>query len=121
MRTGKYSYRLKQIDYNGRYEYSNAINIEIGEILPAEFSLSQNYPNPFNPVTTINYTVAKEGWLTLKVFNALGEETAVLVNEVKLPGNYEVDFDAARFSSGIYFYQIQAGEFTEVRKMQLIK
>jgi len=89
--------------------------------IPAKYSLSQNYPNPFNPVTKIEYSIPKAGNVTLKVFDVLGREMAVLVNDFKNPGYYFVDFNAADLSSGVYYYKIESGEFTEVRKMTIIK
>jgi hypothetical protein len=85
------------------------------------FSLEQNYPNPFNPSTTITFSIPNEELVTLKVFNALGEEVAELVNETKPAGNYSVSFNASELSSGIYFYKISAGSFVEVKKMILMK
>ena len=88
---------------------------------PDKFSLSQNYPNPFNPVTKINYSIPKQGFVTLKVYDLIGREVRTLVNEVKASGSYSVDFNASELSSGVYFYKIQAGDFTETKKMMLIK
>jgi photosystem II stability/assembly factor-like uncharacterized protein len=85
------------------------------------FLLSQNYPNPFNPVTTISYTLPKASHVRLKIYNVLGEEVASLVDEFKQPGTFSADFDGANFSSGMYFYRLTAGEFTEVKKMMLVK
>ena len=92
-------------------------------ITPDKFSLSQNYPNPFNPSTRINYEMRNAGFVTLKVFDLLGKEVATLVNEKQSAGSYAVDFNSSEFSlpSGIYFYTLNAGEFTETRKMVLIK
>ncbi len=89
---------------------------------PSVFELSQNYPNPFNPVTQIKFALPQNSFVTVKVFNALGEEVARLVNnEFKSAGSYSVTFDGANFSSGIYFYSIEAGQFKETKKMVLIK
>ena len=88
------------------------------------YSLSQNYPNPFNPTTIISYTIAKESFVTLKMYDILGKEVAVLVNNRKTPGNYQVEFDTrdySNLSSGLYFYKIEAGEFTDIKRMMLIK
>lgn len=90
-------------------------------IIPTEFSLSQNYPNPFNPATRISFSISKEEFVSLKVFNSLGQEAAELVSEILTAGNYSVSFDASEFTSGVYFYQIKAGSFTEIKKMMLIK
>ncbi|NOS83686.1 MAG: T9SS type A sorting domain-containing protein [Ignavibacteria bacterium] len=97
--------------------------------IPVGYKLEQNYPNPFNPVTSIKYEIPKTGFVTLKIFNALGMELTALVNETKQQGSYEVSWDASNFSSGVYFYELSArqnagsstGEFTERRKMVLIK
>ena len=97
--------------------------------LPTKFELAQNYPNPFNPTTKIQYAIpaviasgAKQSInVTLKVYDILGNEVAVLVNEQKSPGTYEVNFDASSLTSGVYFYRINAGEFTNIKKMLLIK
>ena len=88
------------------------------------YSLSQNYPNPFNPSTIIHYTIAKESIVIIKLYDMLGKEIATLVNSRKLPGNYQVEFDSRDFSnlsSGLYFYKIQSGEFTDIKKMMLIR
>ncbi len=116
---GKYSYRLKQIDYNGKYNFSNEIEVELLSVL--EFSLYQNYPNPFNPTTTIQYQLPQDAKATLKVYDVLGNEVATLVNEYRVAGRYEIDFDASNLSSGIYFYRIQAGNFIETKKMILLR
>jgi hypothetical protein len=90
-------------------------------IIPKEFKLIQNYPNPFNPVTTIKFDIPTKSKVVLKIYNILGEDVITLVNEEKLAGNYEVNFDASRFSSGVYFYQLNAGEYLETKKMILLK
>ena len=89
--------------------------------IPDKYSLSQNYPNPFNPVTQIKYGIPKQGLVTIKVFDVLGREVSKLVNEVKSPGNYIVDFDGASLSSGVYFYKLESNGFTDVKRMMLIK
>ena len=123
---GKYSYRLKQIDNDGQFEFSKTIEVDIN--LPLEFSLNQNYPNPFNPTTTIKYSIPNvtlsgvEGSrVQLKIYDVLGNEVATLVNENKPAGSYEVNFDAEGLTSGIYFYKLQAGSFVQTKKMILIK
>lgn len=88
---------------------------------PIEFGLSQNYPNPFNPVTVISYQLAVNSRVELKVFDMLGREVAVLVNEQKATGEYQVSFDASSLASGVYFYQLKAGAFVETKSMMLIK
>jgi len=89
--------------------------------IPSEFSLSQNYPNPFNPVTLIKYQVPEASMVSIKVYDVIGREIAVLVNEVKNPGNYQVSFNSANLASGVYFYKMVAGDFSSVRKMNLLK
>ncbi|MFZ1517423.1 MAG: two-component regulator propeller domain-containing protein [Ignavibacteriaceae bacterium] len=121
---GKYRYRLKQIDFDGTFEYSNTIEVEINS--PTKFSLEQNFPNPFNPNTNIQYAISSRQFVTLKVYDVLGKEIATLVNEEKPAGNYEVKFDVAQESfpanaSGVYFYQLKAGEYIETKKMILMK
>jgi len=89
--------------------------------LPKTYSLAQNYPNPFNPVTKINFAIPKQGFVTLRVYDVLGREVSTLVNEVKQVGTYSVDFDASYLSSGVYFYRIESGEFSDIKRMILIK
>jgi hypothetical protein len=94
--------------------------------IPEEFCLFQNYPNPFNPVTTIEYRIPAAGTsrdlsVQLKIYDLLGQEVATLVNEQQSAGSYEVKFDASNLASGIYLYKIQAGEFTSVKKLMLLK
>jgi len=113
------SYRLKQIDYDGSYEYSEVV--EVKNLAPTEFALHQNYPNPFNPVTTIRYSLPVKAQVELIIYNALGESVTQLVNEEKEAGRYEVKFDAAALPSGIYFYKLKAGSFIEIKKMVLMK
>jgi phosphatidylserine/phosphatidylglycerophosphate/cardiolipin synthase-like enzyme len=94
---------------------------EIGDGIPSSFSLSQNYPNPFNPVTEIRFTIHDSRFTTLKVFDILGREIATLVNESMKPGTYSVSWDASQLSSGVYFYRLQSGNFTDVKKMVLMR
>jgi hypothetical protein len=91
------------------------------ENIPFEYNLSQNYPNPFNPSTTINYSVPRQSHVTIKVFDALGKEISTLVNKEKSVGNYSVEFNASRLTSGIYFCRMHAGDFVEIKKLLLIK
>jgi hypothetical protein len=116
---GEYSYRLKQMDYDGTTEYSNIVEVEITQ--PAEYSLSQNYPNPFNPSTTIAYSILKDGLVTLKVYDVLGKEVVTLINEVQSAGTKNIIFDASDLSSGVYYYQLVSGEFTSIKKLILMK
>ena len=88
LESGNYIYRLKQIDFNGTYSYSDEVNVEVE--IPLVYSLEQNYPNPFNPSTTIKYSIQKDGFVKLAVYNLLGEEVTVLVNNEQKAGRYEV-------------------------------
>ncbi len=117
--TGKYLYRLKQLDFNGSYMYSKGVEVEISQ--PKEFSLSQNYPNPFNPATTIEYTIPEDGFVMLKVYNALGQEVTRLVNGNAKAGIHHVTFDASNLTSGVYFYSVQSNNETIVKKMMVLK
>ena len=118
--TGTYKYRLKQIDFDGTFTYSNQIEVEV-DFTPKEFVLYQNYPNPFNPSTTINFSIPKETQVNLSVYNLLGEKVRELKNEIMQPGNYSIEFDASTLASGMYLYRIQAGEFIQTKKMILTK
>lgn len=102
-------------------KYTGTTDVETNSNNTVEFSLSQNYPNPFNPSTVISYQLPNSGMVTLKVYNLLGNELAVLVNEFKSAGNYKVEFNASDYSSGIYFYKLQSGTYIETRKMILMK
>ncbi len=134
-----FRYRLKQIDTDGSYEFSEMIEVEF---IPKNFALYQNYPNPFNPLTKIKYTIPvvivpseeqgkQSRFVTLKVYDVLGNEVATLVNEEKSAGTYELEFSTKGgsvsagtgndLSSGIYFYKLQAGDFIETKKMILMK
>ena len=120
---GKLQYRLKQIDFDGKFEYSETITVESlrATNLPTEFALQQNYPNPFNPTTSIEYSVPSSEYVILKVYDVLGNEVVTLVNEQKSAGHYKVSFNAINLASGLYIYRIQVGEFNSVRKMMFIK
>ena len=117
--SGKYYYRLKQIDFDGSYEYSDVVEVTVN--VPIVFSLKQNYPNPFNPSTIIKYSIPEKSNVTLKVFDILGSEVRTLVDEVKPSGTYELMWNAANLPSGVFFYQIKAGRNIETKKMVLIK
>lgn len=89
--------------------------------IPKEYSLAQNYPNPFNPTTKINYDLPKAGNVTMRVYDITGREVYTLVNQLQQAGSYSVTFNGANFASGIYFYKIQAGNFSQIKRMVLIK
>ncbi len=113
-----YYYRLKQVDFNGAYKYSSTVEAEFG---PSEFTLSQNYPNPFNPTTSISYQLPVNSFVSLKVYDVLGNEVSTLVNEQKAAGEYSAVFNASALGSGVYFYVLKAGNFLQSRKMMLVK
>lgn len=121
LNSGKYNYRLKQIDYNGNFEYHYLIG-EVDIATPKKFNVSQNYPNPFNPVTKIDFELPVDCKVTIKVYDITGREIAVLLNnELKSANYYTVDIDGSRFTSGVYFYRLTAGNFIDTKKMILIK
>lgn len=121
---GRYNYRLKQIDFNGGFNYHN-LNQEVIVGVPAKFSLSQNFPNPFNPSTKISYTLPFDSKVTLKIFDMTGREIASLVDEFKSAGNYAVDFNGSNLSTGVYVYRMSAlgngQNFTSEKRMVLVK
>ncbi|MBS4034300.1 MAG: choice-of-anchor D domain-containing protein [Ignavibacterium sp.] len=126
---GKYAYRLKQIDFNGVFTYSDVIEVEVG--MPVSFVLEQNYPNPFNPSTIIKYSVPIESRVKLSIFNTLGEQIALLINETIPAGYHEYEWNGTtnsgnKVSSGIYFYRIETEgingqKFVNVKKMMMVK
>lgn len=120
LNSGKYNYKLKQVDFNGNFEYFN-LGSEVGIGIPGKFELSQNYPNPFNPSTKINYDIPFDGKVSLKLFDITGKEVATLVNEFQTAGYYTATFNGANLSSGIYYYKLESGKFNEVKKMILLK
>ncbi|NUN10637.1 MAG: T9SS type A sorting domain-containing protein [Ignavibacteriaceae bacterium] len=115
---GKYSYRLKQIDFDGSFTYSNAVETEF---MPSEFSLGQNYPNPFNPETKISFTLPVQENVTIKIFDLTGKEVKTLVNGKMEAGKHSLTLNAEGLSSGVYFYQMTAGSFTSVKKLSVLK
>lgn len=117
---GNYSYRLKQIDFDGSFTYyllSETVNLSS----PVGFELSQNYPNPFNPSTKIKYSVNKSSFVTLKVFDVTGKEIAVLIEKDQDAGEYEFTFNADKLAGGLYLYKLTAGDFSAVKKMIYLK
>ncbi len=104
------------------YENLSIVNIVANSNeISIEFRLSQNYPNPFNPSTTIRFSMPEESFVTIKVFNTLGEDITTLINENIIAGNYEVEFYVTALPSGIFFYRLQAGSFVETKKMILLR
>lgn len=126
--SGTYYYRLKQIDTNGGFEITDTISATLitsslieDEISQIEFSLSQNFPNPFNPSTVISFQLSAASKVNLKVFDVLGNEIAVILNEEKNTGRYDVVFNSSNLTSGIYYYQLSAGNLVQTKKMILLK
>ncbi|MEW5799904.1 MAG: LamG-like jellyroll fold domain-containing protein [Bacteroidota bacterium] len=120
-KAGKYLYRLKQIDRDGKFSYSQEVEVTVGSV-PKVFALEQNYPNPFNPTTTIGFTLQVSGLTTLKIYDAIGREVATLVNENLEAGVYhQKTFDAGNLSSGIYFARLQANGKQMMKKMLVMK
>ena len=117
--SGNYTYRLKQIDFDGSYKYSSEAAADV--IAVNSYTLAQNYPNPFNPSTTINYTLPSDQFISIRIYNVLGAEVASLVNERQGQGRHTVHFDASRLHSGIYYYTMTAGNYRETKKMMLLK
>ncbi len=124
---GKVYYRLKQVDYDGSYNYSQII--EVDGVTVSTIQLEQNYPNPFNPATTIKYQLGNDSFVNLKVFNALGEEVAELVNKFQKAGNHQLTFNAESLPSGMYVYKLTSGnpstgsgqDYVESKKMLMLK
>jgi hypothetical protein len=115
----KYSYRLKQIDFDGTFEYSDEVEVIVVSL--DNYSLVNNYPNPFNPSTKIGYYLKDRTDVKVSIMNSLGEEIAILTNEIQEQGFHELEFNAADLSSGIYFYSLQTRNYTETKKMILMK
>ncbi len=116
---GIYTYRLKQVDFDGRFSFSDEVEIQV--LAPTKFELVQNFPNPFNPSTNISFSLAQAGNVRLAVYNSLGQEVSTLINEFKESGSYQVTFDAVNLSSGVYFYKLEAPNFVQIKKMMLSK
>jgi hypothetical protein len=116
---GTYSYRLKQIDNDGSYEFSKTIEVNLGS--PIKFELSQNYPNPFNPSTTISFNLAESGRVILKIYNLMGEEITTLVEGFREAGIHSFSFNAEGYPSGMYLYRLSTNGFTETKKMLFMK
>ena len=120
--TGNYKYRLKQIDNDGRFEYSDEVEVNVTKAA-ADFALQQNYPNPFNPSTLINYTLPQEGHVVLKLYDILGKEVATLVDKQQSAGthSFRLSSDGFNLAAGVYVYELQSGSFTDTKKMLLLK
>lgn len=118
--TGNVSYRLKQIDFDGSFEYSNTTSVQVN-FSPDETSLYQNYPNPFNPATEIRYQIHSPGFVTLRVYDLLGNEIKTLVNTYQNAGRHTVTFNAEGIASGTYFYTLQTAEYKKTMKLLITK
>ncbi len=122
--SGSVEYRLKQIDNDGSYKYSNVVTVNL---VLTKYTLYQNYPNPFNPTATIKYDLPKQSKVELKVYNIMGQEVATLVSKEQQAGSYSVQFNTQQttnnkqLSSGVYIYRLQAGNYTSVKKFVLLK
>jgi hypothetical protein len=116
---GKVQYRLKQLDTDGKYEYSSAVGINIAT--PANFLLAPNFPNPFNPSTKISYCLPIDGFVRLKVYDVLGREVSSIVNEIEKAGSYSVTFDGSRLASGVYICRMSSGNYNSSIKMIIMK
>ena len=116
---GKYHYRLKQIDRDGAFRYSQEAEVPIE--VPKVMGLGQNYPNPLNPLTMIQFNIPTRSHVTLTVFNTLGQGVAELVSGEKDAGSYNVTFDARGLASGVYLYRLQAGSIVQTRKLVVVK
>lgn len=112
------NYRLKQIDFNGIFSYSNEVNVNL---IPGQFIMLQNYPNPFNPKTIIRYQLPKESKVLLKVFDILGKEVEVLIDEVQDAGYKQIEYNGTSLASGLYIYKLITEEYVASRKMMILK
>jgi hypothetical protein len=119
--SGGFSFAGGKPSYNIAKYCVTTVDVNEDESYPEEFSLLQNYPNPFNPVTSIEYRVGSRETVTLKIYDVLGKEVAVLINEEIPAGEYNIKFNAGNLSSGVYFYQLKAGRYLESKKMMLLK
>ncbi len=116
---GHVYYRIKQLDLNGTFKYSKVVEAAVSK--PVSFSLNQNYPNPFNPTTTISYSIPENSFVTIKLYDVLGNEVASLVKSQMEAGEHSINFNASNLSSGIYYYQLTAGKNISTKKLILMK
>ena len=116
---GTYVYRLKQIDFDGSFHYSSEVEVEV--LVPEEYALYQNYPNPFNPSTIIKFSISEQSFVTINIYNSLGQMIKTIINKQMEAGYYETQFDASRYASGIYYYRLETENYTSIKKMLLIK
>jgi len=116
---GVYTYRLKQIDFDGSSKYSDEVQLEVSGMLT--YNLEQNYPNPFNPVTTINFSIPQDGFIQLNLYNVLGEKVKELVGGFRQAGSYNYSLNALNLPSGIYLYRLEASSYTQTRKLIIMK
>jgi hypothetical protein len=117
--TGEVQYRLRQIDFDGKFEYSSIASVNIAA--PSSFKLVQNFPNPFNPATVIKFELPQASHVKLRIFNSLGEEVVSLINEKKEAGFYSVNFNAKQLPTGVYLYRLETNGYSLTKKMLLIK
>ncbi len=118
------TYTLRGCIINGTIYGDTTVYLGINQLnteIPEKFSLSQNYPNPFNPTTHFVFRIADFGFVRLTVYDVIGKEVQVLVNEELQPGSYEADWDASAYPSGVYYYKLESSGFTDTRKMLLVK
>jgi len=114
----KFQYRLKQVDTDGSFEYSDVVEVEV---VPDQYELSQNYPNPFNPSTTIRFSLPKQTQLKINIYNMLGEQVATIAEGMYESGYHKVTFNASNLPSGTYIYRLESSNFVQVKKMILLK
>ena len=116
---GESTYRIRQVDFNGAFEYSDEVTVSISN--PADFELSQNYPNPFNPTTKIRFSIPADNHVKLTLYNLLGEKVKDIIDSNYKAGTHEVNLDASSLSSGVYLYKIESGNFVSIKKMMVMK
>ena len=112
-------FRLKQINFDGSFKYSAVV--EVDALITSEFILNQNFPNPFNPTTQIRFSIPRNCYISLIIYNLRGEKVTTLLEGYKQTGNYMVSFDGANLASGVYFYRLKASNFDQTKKFVLLK